>query len=471
MARMDIGMIGMAVMGSNMALNMADHGFKVACYNYTPDLTEQVLKAHPHENMIGYYDLKDFVKSLKKPRRIMMLIMAGAPVDSMIKQLIPLLDKGDMIIDGGNSFFKDTVHRYAYAKEHGIYFFGTGISGGESGARRGPCIMPGGDKTAYESLKPIFEAVAAKAEDGSPCCTYIGEDGAGHYVKMVHNGIEYADMQLIAESYLLLKYISGLTNDELSEVYHEWNHGELRSYLIGITADIFKENDADGGQVVDKILDSAGQKGTGRWTSIAALEQGVNVSMITAACNARVMSNLVESRAKASQLFSVPTAESDVPKNMVEMVRQSLYTAKIMAYAQGFALYRSAADTYGWALNYGRIASIFRAGCIIQAEFLTKITEAYQKNPQLSNLMLDDFFMERIKANQSSLRHVLVLAAERGIPVPAMANALQYLDAFRSTCSGANLIQAQRDYFGAHTYRRTDKEGSFHHAWKEHYAK
>lgn len=465
----DIGMVGMAVMGSNMALNMADHGFRVACYNYTPDLTEQVLREHPHENMSGYYDLSEFVQSLKRPRRIMLLIMAGAPVDAVVDQLIPMLEHGDIIIDGGNSFFKDTIRRCDYAKQHKIHYFGTGISGGADGARNGPCIMPGGEKDAYENLRPIFESVAARAEDGSPCCTYIGEDGAGHYVKMVHNGIEYADMQLIAESYLILKYVGGLSNDAMAEVYHVWNQGELKSFLIGITADIFKESDEGSGQIIDKILDSAGQKGTGRWTSIAALEQGVNVSMITAACNARVMSNLQVSRAEASKKFSAPNGTSKVPADLVEMVRQSLYTAKIIAYAQGFALYRSAREIYHWTLDYGRIASIFRAGCIIQAAFLTKIAEAYRRNPQLDNLIFDEFFMDKINANQRSLRRVVALAAERGIPIPAMANALQYLDAYRSPCGGANLIQAQRDYFGAHTYRRIDRSGDFHHEWQKHY--
>mgnify|MGYP001672077013 FL=1 len=467
---MDIGVIGMAVMGSNLALNMADHGFKVAGYNRSKDMTERVIKEHPHENMKGFFDFKEFVQSLKRPRRVMLMIKAGKPVDMVIDQLIPELSEGDIIIDGGNSFFQDTRRRSKMLAEKGIHYFGVGVSGGEKGARRGPSIMPGGNKDAYRFIQPILEAIAAPVGEDT-CCTYIGSDGAGHYVKMVHNGIEYADMQLIAESYLLLKYVGGLANEQLAEVYHKWNEGELKSYLIGITADIFKENDEAGGQLVDKIVDSAGQKGTGRWTSIAALEQGVNVSMITAACNARVMSNLLESRAEASKLFPVPKVATSVPDDLVEMVRQSLYTAKIMAYAQGFSLYRSASETYGWDLDYGRIASIFRAGCIIQAEFLNKITEAYQKNPQLQNLMLDDFFMGKINANQSSLRRVLALAAERGIPVPAMANALQYLDAYRSTCGGANLIQAQRDYFGAHTYRRIDKEGDFHHEWKENYQK
>ena len=471
MKYMDIGMVGMAVMGSNMALNMADHGFDVACYNYTPDLTEKVMREHPHEHMHGFYDLKEFVAALQKPRKIMFLIMAGAPVDSMIEQLIPLLEEGDMILDGGNSFFEDTRRRHDRLKAEGIRYFGVGISGGEKGARRGPCIMPGGDADAYESVRPIYEAVAAKAGD-EPCCAYIGSDGAGHYVKMVHNGIEYADMQLIAESYLLLKYVGGADNQKIAEVFHDWNQGELKSFLIGITADIFAEADDEaGGQIIDKIVDSAGQKGTGRWTSIQAMKQGVNISMITAACNARVMSNATAERRSMASLFPVSAAKIQLDAGFLEDVRRSLYVGKIAAYAQGFALYRSAADLYGWNLNLGRIAAIFRAGCIIQAEFLNKITEAYQRQPKLSNIMLDPFFQTKIRENLPGLRNVVGLAMQQGIPVPALANAVEYIDAFRGPHLGANLIQAQRDYFGAHTYQRLDKEGSFHHAWQEHYIK
>lgn len=465
---MDIGMVGMAVMGSNMALNMADHGFDVACYNYTPDLTEKVMREHPHEHMHGFYDLKEFVDSLNRPRKIMFLIMAGKPVDSMIAQLEDLLEPGDIILDGGNSFFEDTRRRYAHLKEKGIRYFGVGISGGEKGARRGPCIMPGGDADAYEEVRPIYEAVAAKA-DGQPCCTYIGEDGAGHYVKMVHNGIEYADMQLIAESYLLLKYVGGLSNEEMSEAFHDWNQGELKSFLIGITADIFAEDDDLGeGQLVDKIEDSAGQKGTGRWTSIQAMKQGVNTSLITAACNARVMSNLQTER--KVMRAAIPAAADDhvMDETLLEDVRRSLYAGKIAAYAQGFSLYRSAADVYGWKLDFGKIASIFRAGCIIQADFLNKITEAYEEDPSLANLMMAPFFTKKIQENLPSLRKVVGLAVARGIPIPALANAVEYIDAFCSPQLGANLIQAQRDCFGAHTYHRTDREGTFHHEWQGH---
>lgn len=467
MANMDIGMVGMAVMGSNLALNMADHGYQVACYNYTPDLTEKFVKEHPHENAHPFYDLKAFVASLKKPRKIMMMIMAGKPVDSMIEQLIPLLDKGDIIIDGGNSFFGDTMRRYDTCKAHGLNFFGTGISGGETGARRGPCIMPGGDKAAYASVQPIFEAIAAKAE-GAPCCTYIGESGAGHFVKMVHNGIEYADMQLIAESYLLLKYAGGFQNDEIAKIFRTWNEGELKSYLVGITADVLAEHDdLGGGFLVDKIVDSAGQKGTGRWTSIEAMKEGVNTSLITAACNARVMSNQSALRAQMQQALPAAAIAERSGQDFIDDVEASLYTGKIAAYAQGFALYRAASAHYGWQLDYSRIASIFRGGCIIQAAFLEKITEAYEKTPDLENLMEDAFFLQRIQQNLPALRRTVAFGITCGLPIPALANAASYIDTTRSPLLGANLIQGLRDDFGAHTYQRTDREGAFHHDWPQ----
>ena len=470
MALHDIGVVGMAVMGSNLALNMADHGYDVSVYNYTPDLTEQFLQERPHEKITGYFELKDFLASLKRPRKVMLMIMAGAPVDSMLDQLLPLLDTGDIIIDGGNSYFGDTRRRYDRCREDGIHFYGMGISGGEMGARRGPAIMPGGNKETYPEIQPIYEAIAAKAADGKPCCTYIGEDGAGHYVKMVHNGIEYADMHLIAEAYLLLKYVGGYDNAAISKIFHEWNQGELKSFLIGIAADIFAEDDEAGGQVLDKIVDAAGQKGTGRWTSIESMKQGVDISIITAACNARVMSN-APGRAKARTCIEKPVLSHQHGDDFVEAVRQSLYAAKIVAYAQGFSLYKSASETYDWHLDYGAIASIFRAGCIIQAEFLTKITEAYDKNPDLDNLLFDDFFLAKINANQGALRQIIGLAIANGLPILAFSAALQYLDAYSSPQVGANLIQALRDYFGAHTFQRVDKEGTFHHHWHEHYTK
>ena len=385
----------------------------------------------------------------------------------MIEQRIPLLDTGDLIIDGGNSFFGDTMRRYDTCKAHGLNFFGTGISGGETGARRGPCIMPGGDKAAYASVQPIFEAIAAKAE-GAPCCTYIGESGAGHFVKMVHNGIEYADMQLIAESYLLPMYYGGPPNNVRAKIFRTWNKGELKSYLVGITADVLAEHDdLGGGFLVDKIVDSAGQKGTGRWTSIEAMKEGVNTSLITAACNARVMSNQSMLRQKMQQALPAANLAHKSGQAFIDDVEASLYTGKIAAYAQGFALYRAASAHYSWQLDYSRIASIFRGGCIIQAAFLEKITEAYEKTPDLENLMEDAFFLQRIQQNLPALRRTVAFGITCGLPIPALANAASYIDATRSPLLGANLIQGLRDDFGAHTYQRTDREGAFHHDWPQ----
>lgn len=467
MNRTQIGVIGLAVMGRSLALNMADHGFKVGGYNRSRNVTDELVKAHPHENFVPFYDLEELVKSQERPRKFLIMVKAGKPVDMVIDQLLPLLEEGDMILDGGNSFFEDTRRREKELKEKGIYYFGTGVSGGEMGARFGPSIMPGGDKQAYDQIAPILEAIAAKAQ-GEPCCTYIGPDGAGHYVKMVHNGIEYADMQLIAEAYLLLKYAGGFSNAELAETFETWNEGELKSYLIGITAGIFREkDDLTDGELVDHILDSAGQKGTGRWTSLESLKQGVNVSMITAACNARIMSNRVAERKAAKDLFVAPEQSLTEDKAAFqEKVRRGLYTAKIAAYAQGFDLLSHAASEYGWDLDYGKIASIFRAGCIIQAEFLDDITKAFGKDKALSNLMLAPFFMDGINQGQESLRSIISQGIKNGIPVPAMSQAVAYIDAFRGMPVGANLIQAQRDCFGAHTYERTDRDGVFHHDWR-----
>ena len=471
-ATMEIGVVGMGVMGSNLAFNMADHGFQVAGWNRTPDLTEATEKRNPPAKFHAFYDLKEFIRALKKPRRVFLMIAAGAPVDWAIGEIAPLLEAGDIILDGGNSFYEDTRRRHDALQEQGIYYFGVGVSGGEKGARLGPAIMPGGDRAAYESVRPILEGIAAGAGD-EPCCTYIGEDGAGHYVKMVHNGIEYADMQLIAETYLILKHVGGLSNERIGEIFHAWNAGELKSYLIGITADIFAEQDEETGKMlVDIIVDRAGQKGTGRWTSLEALTRGVDLSMISAACNARVLSNLTEERAHAGKVMAAPApAECAAGEAFIEAVRRSLYTAKIVAYAQGFSLYRAAKEEFGWSLDFGRIASIFRAGCIIQAEFLQRITNAYEREPNLKNLMFDDFFLSSINQNMESLRGTVCLAVQRGVPIPALSAAMQYIDAFRSNQIGANLIQAQRDYFGAHTFERTDKAGSFHHVWQEHYEK
>lgn len=466
--KMDIGMVGLAVMGRSLALNMADNGFQVGAYNRSSAVTEQVMRDHPHENLHPYYTLIELVSALKRPRRVMLMIQAGKAVDAVIEQLIPLLDDGDMILDGGNSFFEDTRRRADYLAPRGIHYLGVGISGGEEGARRGPSIMPGGNPAAYEAVRPILEAISAKAE-GQPCCAYIGPEGAGHYVKMVHNGIEYADMQLIAESYLLLKYVGGLTNAELAEVYAEWDAGELRSYLIGITARIFREHDdLTAGELVDHILDSASQKGTGRWASIEALRQGVDISMITTAANARIMSNDLARREQAYRLIERPTGENPLERAaLIETVRQALYTGKIIAYAQGFALLRDASEHYGWNLHFGEIASIFRAGCIIQAAFLNDITDAFGRQPALSSLLFDEFFLSRVNKYQNSLRAAATLGISAGLPLPATLAAVSYLDSFRARAAGANLIQAQRDFFGAHTYQRTDREGIYHHEWSE----
>ena len=429
MIKLDIGIVGLSVMGRSLALNMADHGFKVGGYNRSAAVTEQVMRDHPHENLIPFYDLKDMTDALARPRKVMLMIQAGKPVDAVIEQLVPLLEKGDMILDGGNSFFEDTRRRAALLAEKGIHYLGVGISGGEEGARFGPSVMPGGNADAYESVRPILEAIAARAMD-EPCCAYIGPDGAGHYVKMVHNGIEYADMQLIAESYLLLKYVGGFNNQELAHIFKSWNEGELYSYLIGITAGIFREADDLGdGELIDRIKDSAKQKGTGRWASIEALKQGVDISMITSACTARIMSNHLDEREKAWQLIHSPAVGLSPDKeSFAAMVREALYTGKIIAYAQGFSLMQDASRLYGWNLDLGKIASIFRAGCIIQAVFLNDITHAFEAEPKPENLIFDGFFLSRINEHQDSLR--------------------------------------QRDCFGAHTYERTDHEGVFHHEWR-----
>lgn len=468
----NIAVIGMGVMGSCLALNMANHNFKVAVYNYTPDLTDAFVKNHPHQNITPCYDVKSLVDNVARPRKFFIMVTAGKAVDSVIESLLPYLDPEDIIMDGGNSFFKDTKRRYEYVTSKGFKYFGVGVSGGEEGALNGPALMPGGNKESYKEIKDVLESIAAKANDGKPCCTYIGEDGAGHYVKMVHNGIEYADMQLIAEAYLLLKYVGKYTNSQIADIFHEWNQGELNSFLISITADIFKEqDDLAEGELVDKILDSAGQKGTGRWTSIAALDQGVNTSIMTSACNARNISSFYEKRQKLADSGLKQAMPVEIDENFVEEVRRSLYTAKIAAYTQGLALYKSASETYDWHLNLGEIASIFRAGCIIQARFLNNITEAYRKNPKLDNLMEADFFADKVKANEQSLRKIVAKAILAGIPVPAFANAISYIDGLSTKVVGANLIQAQRDYFGAHTYKRTDREGSYHHQWQKHFDK
>ncbi len=469
MRKTDIGVIGLAVMGRSLALNMADHGFVVGGYNRSGEVTKALMAEHPHENLIPFYDLEQLAHSQQRPRKFLIMVKAGKAVDMVIGQLLPFLEEGDIIMDGGNSFFEDTRRREKELREKGIFYFGTGVSGGEKGARFGPSIMPGGDKTAYRHIAPILEAVSAKAQ-GEPCCAYMGPDGAGHYVKMVHNGIEYADMQLIAEAYLLLKYAGGFQNAELADTFEEWNRGELRSYLIGITAEIFREkDDFKEGELLDYIKDSAGQKGTGRWTSLESLQRGVNVSMITAACNARIMSNRSAERAAANALFTAPetrTVTAASKKEFALQVQKGLYAAKIAAYAQGFDLLSAASAEYGWELDYGRIAAIFRAGCIIQAAFLDDITKAYEDKGQTGNLMFNPFFVKKINEGQESLRSIVSRGILNGIPLPVFCQAVSYLDAFRAAALGANLIQAQRDCFGAHTYERIDREGTFHHDWR-----
>lgn len=467
MQSLDIGIIGLSVMGRSLALNMADHGFRVGGYNRSSKATEELVKTYPHKNFTPFYELDQLARALSRPRKIMLMIRAGQAVDDVISRIVPSLEEGDILLDGGNSYFEDTRRRCAELKKRGIVYFGVGVSGGEEGARFGPSIMPGGDETAYASVRPILEAIAARA-DGQPCCAYIGPDGAGHYVKMAHNGIEYADMQLIAEAYLLLKYAAGFTNQELADTFRRWNEGELHSFLIGITAEIFSEpDDMRPGELIDRIADSAMQKGTGRWTSIEALKQGVDVSMITAAGNARIMSNrLAERQAAAKRMQGSPkTPLARDREAFAELTRRALYAAKIAAYAQGFALLRDASEKFAWRLDFGRIAAIFRAGCIIQADFLNDITRAFRRDPSLKNLLSDEFFLSRVAANQDSLRRAASLGIEYGVPLPATTAAIAYLDAFRGVHVGANLISAQRDYFGAHTYRRTDREGDFHHEW------
>ncbi|AKP47711.1 6-phosphogluconate dehydrogenase, decarboxylating 2 [Bacillus smithii 7_3_47FAA] len=467
MAKQQIGVIGLAVMGKNLALNIESKGYSVSVYNRSREKTDALLEEAKGKNIVGTYSIEEFIDSLEKPRKILLMVKAGAPTDATIEQLKPHLEPGDILIDGGNTFFKDTQRRNKELSELGIHFIGTGVSGGEEGALTGPSIMPGGQKEAYDLVSPILKDISAKV-NGDPCCTYIGPDGAGHYVKMVHNGIEYGDMQLISEAYFLLKNLLGLNADELHQVFAEWNKGELDSYLIEITADIFTKKDEETGKpLVDVILDKAGQKGTGKWTSQSALDLGIPLPLITESVFARFISALKEERVKASKLLKGPETkgfEGDRSK-LIESIRRALYMSKICSYAQGFAQMRAASEEYNWNLRYGDIAMIFRGGCIIRAQFLQKIKEAYDRDPNLTNLLLDPYFKEIVEKYQSSLREVVSLAVLQGIPVPAFSAALAYYDSYRTETLPANLIQAQRDYFGAHTYERVDKEGIFHTEW------
>ncbi|GGA66238.1 6-phosphogluconate dehydrogenase, decarboxylating [Edaphobacter acidisoli] len=466
-ATCDIGLIGLAVMGQNLVLNMNDHGYKVAVYNRTTSKVDDFINNEAKgTKVVGTHSAQELCASLKTPRRVMLMVKAGDVVDQTIEHVLPYLEKGDILIDGGNSLYTDTNRRTKALAEKGILFVGTGVSGGEEGARFGPSIMPGGNKAAWPHVKEIFQAIAAKVEDGTPCCDWVGEDGAGHYVKMVHNGIEYGDMQLIGEAYQLLKDGLGLGADELAGIFAEWNKGELDSFLIEITAEIFAKKDEDGKPLVDKILDTAGQKGTGKWTAISALDLGQPVTLIGESVFARCLSALKDERVAASKVLEGPAKTKTVAdkKEFIEDVRRALYCSKVISYAQGYMLLRAAEKEMGWNLNMGGIALMWRGGCIIRSVFLGNIKAAYDKNPQLSNLLLDSFFSGALNKYHQSWRKALVHAVEIGVPTPAFSTALAFYDGYRTDRLPANLLQAQRDFFGAHTYERVDKpRGEFFH--------
>ena len=462
----DIALIGLAVMGQNLILNMNDKGFTVVAYNRTTSKVEDFINGEAKgTKIIGAYSVEEMVKHLKRPRRVMMLVKAGQAVDDFIDQIIPYLEPGDIIIDGGNSLFQDSIRRTEYLQARGILFVGTGVSGGEEGARRGPSIMPGGHPDAWPHVKDIFQAISAKVEDGSPCCDWVGNNGAGHYVKMIHNGIEYGDMQLICEAYHIMKEGLGMNADEMHDVFAEWNKGELDSYLIEITRDILGFKDIDGEPLVEKILDTAGQKGTGKWTLINSAELGIPITLIGEAVYARCISAMKEERVAASKKLRgpKPTIRNDRTK-FIEDIKSALYASKIISYAQGFMLLRAAANEFGWKLKYGEIALMWRGGCIIRSQFLGKIKEAFETRNRLPNLLLDPHFKREIRKCQRGWRNVVATAAKKGIPAPAFSTALNFFDAFRNDRLPANLLQAQRDYFGAHTYERIDRDrGEFFH--------
>lgn len=472
MENADIGLIGLAVMGQNLVLNMADHGHRVAVFNRTTSKVDDFISGPASgTNIIGTHSLEQLVASLAKPRKVMLMVKAGEVVDHFIDMLIPLLEPGDVIIDGGNSHFLDSTRRTSQLREKGLLFIGTGISGGEDGARFGPSIMPGGNPQAWPLVKDIFQSISARV-DGQPCCQWVGLDGAGHFVKMVHNGIEYGDMQLICEAYSLMKNVLGKSCDQMHDIFKNWNSGVLDSYLIDITKDILAMKDTDGEPLVDKILDTAGQKGTGKWTGISALDLGVPLTLIGEAVFARILSSLKDERVRASAILGSPAGiiVSGSDEENINALRDALYASKIISYAQGFMLMTEAAKEQNWDLNYGEIALMWRSGCIIRSTFLGNIKDAYDKNPELENLALDSFFTDALKSAEAGWRKAVILAVENGIPVPAFSSALSYFDAYRSERLPANLLQAQRDYFGAHTYERIDKpRGEFFHTdWTGH---
>jgi len=468
MSEADIGLIGLAVMGENLVLNMESKGFTVAVFNRTVEKVDAFLKARcKGRKVLGAHSVEEFISRLKRPRRVMLMVKAGPAVDEFIEKLLPNLSPGDVVIDGGNSHFPDTIRRNKHLAAKGINYIGTGVSGGEEGALMGPSIMPGGQIEAYAAVAPIFTKIAAQV-DGTPCCAYIGADGAGHYVKMVHNGIEYGDMQLISEAYYIMKTALGMSASQMARVFGEWNEGDLNSYLIEITRDILKKKDKETGRpLVDAILDKAGQKGTGKWTSQSALDLGVPAPTIAEAVFARCISAIKEERVAASELIAGPPEPKRKPskKKLLPAIHDALYASKICGYAQGFALMRAAAAEYNWKLNYGEIAMIWRGGCIIRAHFLHRIKEAFDRKADLPNLLLDPYFKDIVERSQANWRAVVAAAVELGVPVPAFGSALAYFDGYRRRTLSANLIQAQRDYFGAHTYERVDKEGVFHTEW------
>jgi len=473
MNKADIGLIGLGVMGQNLVLNMNDHGFTVAVFNRTVSTVDEFLaNGAKGTNVIGVHSLEELAKALKRPRRVMLMIQAGKPVDDNIELLLQHLEPGDIIIDGGNSNYNDSIRRTAYVESKGLLFIGTGVSGGEEGARRGPSIMPGGSPAAWPHVKPIFQAVAAKVTrpDGGndPCCDWVGENGAGHYVKMIHNGIEYGDMQLICEAYQLMRDGLGMTPDQMNTVFTRWNTGKLDSYLIEITRDILGYKDEDGKPMVDKILDMAEQKGTGKWTGISALEMGIPLTMVVEAVLGRALSAIKDERVAASKVIPGPDPKLPIEQNVfLADLEKAVYASKLISYTQGYMLFRAAAKEYQWNLNYGGIALMWRGGCIIRSVFLGKIKEAFDNNPNLSNILLDPYFTEQVLAAQPGWRRVVAAAVEKGIPVPAMSSALAFFDGYRREFLPANLLQAQRDYFGAHTYQRLDKPRGeyFHTNW------